>query len=203
MPDSFSSRLQVSETKALVASDPEQTLNELVRTHCQVAVPERVPGLRTKKEMGVPYIRARVRKQFEMYGILKKMTKNFEVERYTTMGDQLKIDFTYSFDVGSPSSDLMVPSGFIKVRRFVHAVSMKSNSNSVKALAYTWPQLQEGLAKKDQTFGQFTAVIEDDVDRNRDRVNYAVNELITGGIDVRQVSQMRDFAIEAKRELGL
>lgn len=205
MEDSFSNTLQVSEAKAFAAVDPQLAMNELVRTYCEVPTRKLATGVSTRKQTGRRYLLTRMTRAFENGGLLDslptglrdrpptRMTRNFEAAGYTADGDKLKLDFTYSFS----------PTGGNSVRRFFHAVSLKSNPERAKMLAYSWPRLKDGLARVDQSEGMLTTVVEDDLRLNDKAVGFAMGIMKDNGIDVRHLATLPVLVGEARRELGL
>jgi hypothetical protein len=206
MEDSFSNMLQVSEAKAFAAADPRAAMNDLVRTYCEVPAPKSATGVSTRKQTGRRYILTRMTRSFENGGLLgslpdglrdrpaTRMTRNFEAARYTADGDKLKLDFTYSFAAMPGSSS---------VRRFFHAVSLKSDPEKAKMLAYSWPRLKDGLARVDQSEGRLTTVIEDDLRLSDKAVEFAMGIMKDNGIDVRHLAALPVLVGEARQDLGL
>jgi hypothetical protein len=182
--DSFSNALQPTEFQACLADSPAAEADELARLYLD-RPRRRQPG----RELGArAAIVARIRSEFENVGVWPLMLKNVAVSQYTRSGDPLKIDCGYS------------PNGTIKL---FHAVALRSDANTAKVLAYSFPQLAEGIKKSLGKQALLTAVVEDDVPRDDEAVEFAIDTLRRQQIRVAALAELSEFATTAAHELGL
>jgi hypothetical protein len=125
---------------------------------------------------------------FESVGVWQLMNKEIAVENYTRKGDPLKLDCGYSAN------------GAIKL---FHALAIETDPNSAKVLAFSFPQLREGIAKVEKKQAELTAVTADDLPREDEAVAFALETLQQQQIKVAQLSEMATVANAAARELRL
>ena len=130
----------------------------------------------------------KMRSEFERTGVWQAMNKNIVVSDYTRSGDPLKIDGGYG--VGS-------------VVKMFHAASLKSDVNTAKVLAFTFPRLAEGIRRADGRQSELTAVVEDDLDRTDESVGFALEILEQQAIHIASLKQMPEIAAVAAREIGI
>ena len=183
LQDTLSNGLQITEPKALLSISPEHDLDELAKTYLERVLPKREarPGARQR-------IVAHMQDAFERAGVWNSINKKISASRYTRPGDPLKIDCGYR------------PNGVI---RLFHALSLATEPDSAKILAFSYPQLAEGIARVEHAKTDFTAVVEDDLDRTDEAIQFAVEALEKTSIHVVGVSQMHDLAERARVELRL
>jgi hypothetical protein len=110
------------------------------------------------------------------------------LSRYTRSGDPLKIDCGYS------------PNGTVKL---FHALALSSDVNAAKVLAFSFPQLAQGISKAEGKQALLTAIVEDGLPSNDESVNFARETLEQNAIRVAPVSTMAAIARDAARELGI
>src|ERR1051326_7994555 len=143
LQDSFSNALQPSEFQGCLAESPIAEADELARLYLDR------PRRRQPRELSARQaICQKMHSEFESAGVWPLMWHDVPVSRYTRSGDPLKIDCGYS------------PNGTVKL---FHAVSLASDVNSAKILAFTFPQLAEGIRKAEGKHAELTAVVEDDL----------------------------------------
>jgi hypothetical protein len=182
--DSFSNAVQTSEFQACLADSPATEADELARLYL-----DRPRRRQPSRELGArAAIVARMRSEFEGVGMWPLMLKNVAVSQYTRSGDPLKIDCGYS------------PNGTIKL---FHAVALRSEVNAAKVLAYSFPQLAEGIRKSLGKQALLTAVVEDDLPADDEAVTFARETLELKAIRIAAVNSMPGIAREAARELGI
>jgi hypothetical protein len=129
----------------------------------------------------------RMQEEFESAGVWPLMWRAVPVARYTRSGDPLKIDCGYS------------PNGTVKL---FHAVSLTTDVNAAKVLAFTYPQLREGIEKAESKQTQLTAVVEEELPAG-DVVSFARETLEDHSIQVASVRELPRIAAAAARELGI
>lgn len=182
--DSFSNAIQPSELQACLAASPVAEADELARLYL-----ERPRRRQQSREPGARVaIVARMRSEFEAVGIWPLMQEKIPVSRYTRSGDPLKIDCGYS------------PNGTVKL---FHAVTLNSDVNAAKVLAFSFPQLAQGIRKAENKQAFLTAIVEDDLPSDDESVTFARETLEQNAIRIAPVSAMADVAKQAAQELGI
>jgi hypothetical protein len=182
--DSFSNAIQPSEFQACLAASAVDEADELARLYL-----ERPRRRQQTREPGARVaLVARMRSEFETAGVWPLMQEKIPVSRYTRSGDPLKIDCGYS------------PNGTVKL---FHAVTLTSDINAAKVLAFSFPQLAQGIRKAENKQALLTAVVEDDLPKDDESVSFARETLEQNSIHIVPVSSMAAVAREAARELGI
>ena len=182
--DSFSNAIQASEPQACLASSAMAEADELARLYL-----ERPRRRQQTREPGARVaIVARMRSEFEAVGVWPLMQEKIPVSRYTRTGDPLKIDCGYS------------PNGTVKL---FHAVTLSTDVNAAKVLAFSFPQLVQGIHKAENKQAILTAIVEDDLPSDDESVTFARETLEQNAIRIAPVSAMADIAKQAARELGI
>jgi hypothetical protein len=182
--DSFSNAIQPSDFQACLAASPVTEADELARLYL-----ERPKRRQQAREPGARVaIVARMRSEFEAAGVWPLMQEKIPVARYTRSGDPLKIDCGYS------------PNGTVKL---FHGVALSSDVNAAKVLAFSFPQLAQGIAKTEGKQARLTAIVEDDLPTDDEAVNFARETLEQNAIRIAPVRMMPDIAAAAAQELGI
>jgi len=182
--DSFSNAIQPSEFQACLAASAVSEADELARLYL-----ERPKRRQQAREPGARVaIVARMRSEFEAAGVWPVMLKNIALSKYTRSGDPLKIDCGYS------------PNGTVKL---FHAVTLSSDVNAAKVMAFSFPQLAEGIRKAEGKQALLTAIVEDDLPVDDETVNFARETLEQNAIRIAPVNTMAAIAREAARELRI
>ena len=180
--ESFSNLLQLSPAKACLTESPAEELGRLAEMYL-----ERVRRPAGKAAAaGRQAIAQRMREAFEHAGVWKLMRKRIAVAQYTHPGDPLKIDCGYR------------PNGEVKL---FHAVSLASDVDATKVLAFTYPQIREGIARLEQAKTSLTAIVEDDLDRADEPIAFALDALARSQIAVAAQAELPRLAEVARREL--
>ncbi|MGH9576462.1 MAG: DUF3037 domain-containing protein, partial [Terriglobales bacterium] len=184
LKDSFSGSLQLSPGKACLADSPQEELGKLAAMYLE---PRPREG-EAREAAGRQFIVNRMRDAFERAGVwnLPQMRKRIAVAQYTRAGDPLKIDCGYR------------PNGVVKL---FHAVSLASDVNSAKVLAFTYPQIAEGIARLEKATAELTAVVEDDLDRQDEPIAFALETLKQSRITVSPIGELTTIAEAIRREL--
>ncbi len=184
LKDSFSGSLQLSPGKACLAESPQEELGKLAAMYLE---PRPREG-EAREAAGRQLIVNRIREAFEQAGVwnLPQMRKRIAVAQYTRPGDPLKIDCGYR------------PNGVVKL---FHAVSLASDVDSAKVLAFTCPQIAEGMARLEQAKAELTAIVEDDLDQNDEPIAFALETLKQSRITVSPMGELATIAEAARREL--
>ena len=94
-----------------------------------------------------------MREAFEGAGVWALGRRDIALANYGSKGDPLKIDFGYR------------PNGVIKM---FQAVSLETDVDAAKVLAFSYPALREGLRRAENAASELTAVVEDGLSRDDD-----------------------------------
>jgi hypothetical protein len=138
-----------------------------------------------------------MRTEFEKVGAWALMRKRIAASMYTRPGDPLKIDCGYR------------PNGVV---RMFHAVSLEGDVEAAKVLAYSVPQLREGVDRVEGAKLELTAVVEqlrsvgnvdDASDEATERYRFGVETMERQEIRVVTLGDLARAAATAQRELGL
>jgi hypothetical protein len=186
MEDSFSSTIRLSPKQAVLTDSPEQELRRLSKTYLEA--PPAEP--KEREQRGRPWIFSVMRSAFEKVGVwdAPQFRRNIVVAQYTRPGDPLKLDCGYR------------PNGTVKL---FHAVSLEADPNLAKVLAYSYPQVREGIAKAEKAEAKLTAIVEDDLDRSQEPVAFALDILAASNIAIATTAHIGGIADTARSELRL
>lgn len=139
LESSFSNGVQLTDAKGFLAETFLTGLEDLMRLH--VDPPKRE---RTQRRGGRAALVATMRRNFEDAGVWALMRKQIPVAAYTAPGDPLRIDCGYS-------------NGLVKM---FHAVSLETNGDDAKLLAFASARLHEGVLREQKSKLLLTAIIE-------------------------------------------
>jgi len=182
MRQSFSGALDLAPMTAVLTESPQAELGELARMYLESALhARRVPA-------GRRVIYNAMRDAFEQAGVWSLMRTEIEVARYTRRGDPLKIDCGYR------------PNGVVHL---FHAVSLATDVNSAKVLAFSYSGMREGLHAAERVTSDLTAISEDGLDPHDEAIAFALATLQASDIAVAPVSRMPQIAERARIELKL
>lgn len=129
-----------------------------------------------------------MRDELKKVGVLALMQTDIAVAEFTRPGDPLKLDFGYA--VGSDF-------------KFLHAVSLAQRVEHGMVLAARLPQIAAGMLAKRNAKAWLTAVVDDELDRSRDEVNFALEMMQENGIVVARGAEMPRIAEGIRAELKL
>ena len=87
--------------------------------------------------------------------------------------------------------------------KLFHAVTLGSDINAAKVLAFSFPQLAQGIKKAEGKQALLTAVVEDNLATDDESVAFARETLEQNAIRIAPVNSMAAVAREAARELGI
>ena len=179
--DSFSNTVQLSPATACLAEDPAAEVERLAEMYLETARRER-----SREASGRQVIFGHMRDAFERTGVWSLMSKSIPVAKYTRSGDPLKLDCGYR------------PNGVIKL---FHAISLASDVNTAKVLAFSYPQIAEGIARVERAKSELTAIIEHRLDRHDEQVGFALETLERSRIAIATTAEMDQVAEKARLEL--
>src|SRR5208337_4678180 len=180
LEDGLSNTLQITPAKAVLTENPEKELGELARAYLESEAHAR------RAQSGRRVIYAAMREAFESTGVWGLGRRDIALANYGSKGDPLKIDFGYR------------PNGVIKM---FQAVSLETDVDAAKVLAFSYPALREGLRRAENAASELTAVVEDGLNRDDDAIGFALATLAASEITVAAVSEMPGIAERARMEL--
>jgi len=184
MQESFSGALEVTPMTAVLTESPQAEIGKLAQTYLESA-------RRAHREAsGRAVIYNAMREAFEEAGIwnLPQMRKEIAVAQYTRKGDPLKIDCGYK------------PNGAIHL---FHALSLATDVNSAKVLAFSYSEMREGLRAAEHAMSDLTAITEEELDPHDEAVAFALATLQGSDIAIARISEMPQIAERARVELKL
>jgi hypothetical protein len=153
LEDSLSNSIQITEPRACLAASVAAELDLLMKMYV-----EPLKADQPRRHTGRAAIAAAMRTEFEHAGVWAMMRKKIAASIYTQPGDPLKIDCGYRPDSGVPGE--LVRRGGNGVIRMFHAVSLASDVEAAKVLAYSAPRLYEGVRRVEGAKLELTAVVE-------------------------------------------
>jgi hypothetical protein len=187
LQDTLSNSVQISEARASLAESMPAELEQLMRMYVE---PLKVKV--TRQRTGRAAIAGAMRSEFERAGVWGLMRKRIAASLYTRPGDPMKIDCGYR------------PNGVI---RMFQAVSLENDVEAAKGLAYTAPQLREGVLRVESATLELTAVVEplrsvsEVQDEATERYRFGIEAMEREQIRVVTVSDLARVAEAARVEL--
>jgi len=180
--DSFSNTIQLSPPKACLTASPEREIAELAKLYLESSHSKRILRPRSIRQE----ILAHMQEEFEGVGVWAHLWKNIPVSRYTRNGDPLKIDCGYK------------PNGVV---RLFHALSPSTDPDSAKVLAYSYPQIVDGIYRDERATTELTAIVPSISKESDASFDFALKILEQSSIEVTAVTDMPVIADRARREL--
>jgi Protein of unknown function (DUF3037) len=178
--ESFSNVIQLSPAKGCLAVDPAAEIEVMASLYLEAA---KVGG---KHEVSARQrILGKMREAFEQAGVAKFILP-VPVAPYTKPGDPFQFDFGYRVE------------GTIKL---FQAISMKANVDASVTLAARYPRIAPGMLKVTQAVPVLTAVIDDDLDRGNESIQFALSMMEEERIRIAVAAEMPIIAEAARREL--
>lgn len=171
LEDSFSNLLQITEPKACLADSIPAEIEQLSRMYI-----ENKKQREARRSNGRQAISTSIRRQFEAVGVWNVMRKRIQAAMYTRPGDPLRIDCGYR------------PNGVI---RMFHAVSLEGDLEAAKVLAFSAPQMAEGVLQVEKATLELTAIVEP----LRGLLGKNSEEILASGAEQDQIEQYR-FGVE-------
>ncbi len=171
LEDSFSNVLQITEPKACLAESIPAEIDQLSRLYIETRKQREA-----RRQTGRQAIVTSMRKQFEAVGVWNVMRKRIQASMYTQPGDPLRIDCGYR------------PNGVI---RMFHAVSLEGDLEAAKVLAFSTPQMMEGVRRVEKATLELTAIVEP----LRGLLGKSADEILSNGAEQDRIDQYR-FGVE-------
>jgi hypothetical protein len=187
LQDTLANSVQMTEVKVCLAESLPAEIEQLMRMYVE---PLKVKTER--KRIGRAAIAGAMRTEFERAGVWGLMRKRIAASLYTRVGDPMKIDCGYR------------PNGVI---RMFQAVSLEGDVEAAKGLAYSAPQLIEGVQRVEAARLELTAIVEplrtvsDTEDEAMERYRFGVEAMERQEIRVVTVSDLVRVAETARMEL--
>ena len=182
LDDTLSNSLQISASCGTLAESLPAEMELLLRMYVE---PLRVKAER-RKATGRMAIAGRMRTEFERAGVWELLRKRVAAREYTRPGDPLKIDCGYRNG---------------QVRLF-HAVSLESDAELAKSLAFSVPGLRDGVRRVEQRELELTAVVEPiSTVSDAEMYGFGVGLMEEAGLRVLTVADLGRVAETARREL--
>jgi hypothetical protein len=184
MREAFSGTLEITPMQAVLTESPQAEIGTLAQAYLESS------RRAQRQQSGRMVIYNAMRDTFEAAGVWQSpaMRKDIAVAQYTRKGDPLKIDCGYR------------PNGVI---HFFHAVSLATDVNLAKVLAFSYAEMREGLRAAEHATSDLTAITEDELDRNDEGVAFALATMQASDIAVAKISEMPAIARRARIELKL
>jgi hypothetical protein len=187
LEDTLSNSVQVTEVRACLAESLPAEMEQLMRMYVE---PLKVKV--SRQRTGRAAIAGAMRTEFERAGVWGLMRKRIAASLYTRAGDPMKIDCGYR------------PNGVI---RMFQAVSLEGDVEAAKGLAYSAPQLIEGVLRVEAARLELTAIVEPlravsaMEDEAMERYRFGVEAMERQEIRVVTLSDLARVAETARMEL--
>jgi len=187
LEDTLANSVQMTEVRACLAESLPAEIEQLMKMYVE---PLKVKTER--KKTGRAAIAGAMRTEFERAGVWGLMRKRIAASLYTRAGDPMKIDCGYR------------PNGVI---RMFQAVSLEGDVEAAKGLAYSAPQLMEGVQRVESARLELTAVVEplravsDTEDEAMERYRFGVEAMERQEIRVVTLNDLARVAETARVEL--
>jgi Protein of unknown function (DUF3037) len=196
LEDTLSNSLQISPVKACLAESLPAEIEQLMKMYVE---PLKVKTER--KRTGRAAIAGAMRTEFERAGVWGLMRKRIAASLYTRAGDPMKIDCGYRVDLQKATTGGVI--------RMFQAVSLEGDVEGAKGLAYSAPQLREGVERVENAMLELTAVVEplrgvsDLEDEAVERYRFGVEAMERQEIRVVTLSDLARVAETARVELRI
>jgi hypothetical protein len=196
LADTLSNSVQMTPVRACLAESMAAEMEQLMRMYVE---PLKVKVER--KRTGRAAIAGAMRTEFERAGVWGLMRKRIAASTYTSAGDPMRIDCGYRAEHGSSEGNVI---------RMFHAVSLDGDVEAAKVLAYSVPQLREGVFRMEQTRLEMTAIVEpmrlvtdaeSEIDEAMERYRFGVEAMERQEIRVMTISDLARIAATARVEL--
>lgn len=182
LADTLSNSLQMTDARACLAESLPAELDQLMRLY--------VEPLKLKQERrrtGRAAIAGAMRSEFERAGVWALMRKRIAASLYTRAGDPMRIDCGYRALLGETKTDGLV--------RMFHAVSLDGDVEAAKGLAYTAPQLREGVGRVEGARLELTAVVEPLRTISGEELEEEATERYRFGVEAMELQEIRVVTI--------
>jgi hypothetical protein len=182
MEHSFSGALELAPMQAVETESPQVELGLLAQRYLES------PARGRRVQTGRRVIYQSMREAFDSAGVWQFMRKDIAVAQYTRKGDPLKIDCGYQ------------PNGTVHL---FHAVSLASDVNSAKVLAFSYSEMRDGFMNAEHALSDLTVITENELDESDEGIAFALATLRDSDINVARLAAMPQIAEQARIELKL
>jgi len=182
LQDYLSNGIELTPAKGVLAEDAASEVEALARIY----LGRRRAAIR--ESSGRAAIFAAMKSAFDDAGVWQHMRHRIAASQYTHRGDPLRIDCGYR------------PNGVIKM---FQAVSLDTDTDAAKILAFSYPELRDGIRRAENAATELTAIVEPALDRNDDQIAFALAVLARTEINVASTAELPQFAHTARLELKL
>ena len=180
LQDYLTSGIELTPARAVLAEDVATELETLARMYLE----QRRTGVR--EAAGRAAIYGQMKQAFTDAGVWEHRRHRIAASQYTHRGDPLRIDCGYR------------PNGVIKM---FQAVSLATDTDTAKILAFSYPELREGIARIEQAKTQLTAIVEPGLNKEDDEISFALAVLAKSEIAVANTTELAALAHRARLEL--
>ena len=192
--DTLSNSVQITPARACLAESMVAEMEQLLRMYVE---PLKIKVER--KRSGRAAIAAGMRTEFERAGVWGLMRKRIAAAPYTRAGDPMRIDCGYRAEVAETDGLGMV--------RMFQAVSLEGDVEAAKVLAYSAPQLRDGVERMERAKLELTAIVEPlrtvsaEEDEASERYRFGVEAMERQAIRVMTLNDLARIAATARSEL--
>jgi len=194
LEDTLANSVQMTEVRACLAESLPAEIEQLMKMYVE---PLKVKTER--KRTGRAAIAGAMRTEFERAGVWGLMRKRIAASLYTRAGDPMKIDCGYRAGLRETTAGGVI--------RMFQAVSLEGDVEMAKGLAYSAPQLVEGVQRVEGAKLELTAIVEplravsDTEDEAMERYRFGVEAMERQEIRVVTLSDLARVAETARMEL--
>jgi Protein of unknown function (DUF3037) len=196
LQDTLANSVQITDVKACLAESLPAEMELLMKMYVE---PLKIRSAR--KATGRAAIVGAMRTEFERTGVWGAMRKRIAASLYTRPGDSMRIDCGYRSDPGKTQSNAVI--------QMFQAISLEGDVESAKGLAYSVPQLRQGVQRVEGLRLELTAVVEplrsisNMEDEVIDRYRFGVEAMEREEIRVVTVNDLARVAETARVELRI
>src|SRR3984957_15372941 len=194
LEDTLANSVQMTEVRACLAESLPAEIEQLMKMYVE---PLKVKTER--KRTGRAAIAGAMRTEFERAGVWGLMRKRIAASAYTRVGDPMRIDCGYR-----AVEKIASPGGMI---RMFQALSLEGDVEAAKGLAYSAPQLREGVERVEAARLELTAIVEplravsDTEDEAMERYRFGVEAMERQEVRVVTLNDLARVAETARMEL--
>jgi DUF3037 family protein len=179
--DAWSNVIQFDRLQGCLTESPATEFETLSSRYLETPT-----GTEKRQIGGRQRIVTHIKDELEAAGVLPFMVRDIPVAEYTRPGDPMKLDFGYPAE------------GAFK---FLHAVSLAQRVELGTLLAERFPKIASGMQAKKNAKAWLTAVVDDDLDRSREEVKFALKTMQENGIVVVPAQKMQEVAQGIRLEI--
>ena len=210
LEDSLSNSIQITAPRATLAENLATEMEQLMRMYVEPL--KAAVNSKSRVKTGRAALQATLRHEFERTGAWALMRKRINASMYTRAGDPLRIDCGYRAGASGSGGNGSDRNGTVKM---FQAVSLAGDLEAAKVLAYSAPQLRDGVARVEGAKLEMTAVVEplrsvsdpalalerDENDEAGEAYAFGVDALERQQIRVITLNDLARAAATAQREL--